>query len=82
MSEATLEERVAKLEAQVAVLMRRPAMNGPSSSPETEPTWLAAVREFRDDEGLLTVLEEAMKLREADRKKTRKPKSRKQPRPS
>lgn len=77
MTEATLEERVAKLEEQVATLLRGPTEEPPPAA--TDPPWLRAVHEFRDDEGLLEVFREALKLREEDRKKTCQKPARKQP---
>lgn len=77
MTDATLEERVAKLEVQMATLLRGPTAEPPAVA--TDPPWLRAVHEFRDDEALLEVFREAMKLREEDRKKSPRKPARKQP---
>ena len=61
MSKHTLEERVAKLEEQVASVLA----NG--VRPTTD--WRSVVDKYAGDEGLLEIFREAMKLREADRQR-------------
>ncbi|HUE70015.1 MAG TPA: hypothetical protein VMP01_03930 [Pirellulaceae bacterium] len=63
MIQPSLEKRVESLEAQVAELRARP--NAPKD-------WRRTIGAFTDDAGMLEILKEAMRLREADRKKVRK----------
>jgi hypothetical protein len=64
-----IKDRVARLEADVAEL--RAAL-----SQSKRPGWLAAAEKFAGDEDLLAVFAEAKKLREEERKKARKSRSR------
>jgi len=67
MTLVTLERRVKALESQVAELHNelRSVRNA------KEKDWRRTVGAFTDDEGLREILQEAMRLREADRRKTR-----------
>jgi hypothetical protein len=60
----SLEQRVAILENQMASVLK----NGIAPTRD----WRDVVREFEGDEMLLAVFREAMKLREADRRKARR----------
>jgi len=53
-----LETKVLKLEAEVR-----------TAKPREKPNWLCALEKFADNQNLLDVFADAMKLREADRKK-------------
>jgi hypothetical protein len=76
MSRATLEDRVAILERQVAEL--RAAGTGANGK-----DWRRTVGMFAGDEQMKEILDEARKYREADRRKARrryaKPRTRKAP---
>jgi hypothetical protein len=73
MSRQTLEKRVASLEAEVAKL--REALRTAGDRPAKD--WRRSVGIFTNDPGMKEIFAEAMRLREADRKKTRpKPTSR------
>lgn len=64
----TLERRVKSLEAQVAQLqdeLRSVAGVGKTKD------WRRTIGAFTDDEGVKEVLQDAMRLREADRRKAR-----------
>jgi hypothetical protein len=65
---STLEERLASLEQQVAVLTDRLGKieTTPSPAPADWRNWIGA---FTDDEGMKEVFAEALKLREADRQR-------------
>jgi hypothetical protein len=63
-----LENRVAQLESQVSE-MREQLQSG--TSERSKPGWRRAVDKFSGDEGLQAIFKEAMKLREADRQRTR-----------
>ena len=54
----SLEKRVAQLELQMSKLQRE----------RDKPSWQRAIEKFADDEDLLAIFSEAMKLREAERK--------------
>jgi hypothetical protein len=69
MASGTMTERLAKLESEVAELRKKV-----DQIPE-KPKWRQTVDKFTDNEGIQSILKEAMKLREADRKATR-PKAR------
>ena len=62
-----LADRVAQLEAQVKELQ----MEVHSSRQQGVKDWRRAVEKFADDEDVQSILQEAMKLREADRKRVR-----------
>ena len=66
MRNLTLEQRVAALEKQVAGLQAQ-QRNGP-----TKDDWRQTVGIFTDHPDMLELFAEAMKIREADRKKARK----------
>ena len=72
MSKQSLEERVASLERDVAEL-KAAAANG---SPRKD--WRSTIGMFTDNPGMQRVFEEAMKLREADRARARRPRKRRQ----
>lgn len=63
-----LEKRVQALEAEVKQLKRERA----SSQPEKQFDWESTVDKFKNDEGILEVLSDAMKLRENERRAVRK----------
>lgn len=65
MAQGKLEERVAELERELAVLKARVA----TLTPPTD--WRGIVERFGGNEGLQCVFEEALKLREEDRRRTR-----------
>ncbi len=71
MSARNLEQRVAQLEARVNQLQKSLGVNG-KRSPQG---WRKAVDKFAGDADLQSVFAEAMKLREADRKRVRKPRA-------
>lgn len=72
MAKQTLEERVAHLESLVAELQRSQI----SKVRTTKKSWRDTIGMFSGDEGMLEIFEEAAKLREADRAKTKpKPKA-------
>ena len=64
MAKQTLEERLSRLESRVAELQaeveKRPKKD-----------WQRTIGAFTDDAGMQEILKEAMRLREADRKKSR-----------
>jgi hypothetical protein len=68
----SLEQRVAALEHEVSELKARPA-NGRVKD------WRRTVGRFTDDPGMKEIFAEAMKLREADRRKARRPAPKKRP---
>jgi hypothetical protein len=68
MPPSSLEQRVAALEHEVAELKARPA-NGRVKD------WRQTVGRFTDDPGMKEIFAEALKLREADRRKVRRPPS-------
>jgi len=72
-----LEQRVAQLESALSRLQ----LQVDSSKAERKPGWKRSLEKFAGDEDLLSILADAMKLREAERRKARggKPKSQKQP---
>lgn len=67
MSTPTLEQRVAELESQVQEL--RSELRLAKERPGRD--WHRTIGAFTDDEGLKELLQEAMRLREDDRKKVR-----------
>jgi len=68
MTHASLEQRVAKLEAAVEEL--RDALR--DHLPSSGKNMMKAIERYVGDEDLLAVFEEGRKLREADREKARK----------
>lgn len=62
-----LEQRVAVLEERVAELSTALA----SRSPEKKD-WQRAVEKFSGNEGILEIIRDGMKIREADRKRARR----------
>jgi hypothetical protein len=66
MPHLTLEERVTALEQQVAELRAQQA-NGAKKKP-----WLETAGIFTGDEGMMELFDDAMKLREEDRRKARR----------
>jgi hypothetical protein len=71
-SKQSLEERVASLEREVAALKAN-ALNG-----QRRKDWRRTIGIFTDNPGMQRVFEEAMKLREADRARARRPRKRRQ----
>ena len=67
MTRLTLKRRVEELESQVAQL--RDDLQAVGSGKHKD--WRRTIGAFTDDEGLKQILREAMRLREADRKKSR-----------
>jgi hypothetical protein len=68
----TLEERVAALEQQVKSLQARPS-DGPGKD-----DWRRTIGMFTDNPGMMEIFDEAMKIREADRRKVRRQKNKPQ----
>jgi hypothetical protein len=68
----SLEQPVAALEHEVAELKARPA-NGRVKD------WRQTVGRFTDDPGMKKIFAEALKLRDADRRKARRPSPKKRP---
>jgi hypothetical protein len=66
-----LEQRVARLEARVNQLQKSLGVNGKGS----QQGWRKAVDKFAGDADLQSIFAEAMKLREADRKRVRRPRA-------
>jgi len=62
-----LEKRVAQLELQVAKLQSELS----TSPPKNGKDWRRTIGMFTDDPGMTEIFEEARKIREADRRKTR-----------
>jgi hypothetical protein len=69
MSRADIAKRVAVLESQVTELQDQVR----SARPRKPKDWRRAVEKYAGDADLQTVFAEAMKLREADRRRARKP---------
>jgi hypothetical protein len=65
----SLEKRVAQLELQVAKLQSELT----TSPPRNGKDWRRTIGMFTDDPGMKDIFEEARKIREADRRKTRAP---------
>jgi hypothetical protein len=61
-----LEQRIVALEQQVQKLQAERGSNGKPFD------WLAWVEKYQNDEGLLAVIREGMKLREKERKAVRR----------
>jgi predicted nucleic acid-binding Zn-ribbon protein len=71
MANPTLERRVKSLELQVSQLQSKL-----QSMPQQKPKdWRRTIGAFTDDEGLKAILQDALRLREADRKKSRSKKT-------
>ena len=68
MARTTLEARVARLEAQIVRLSDEVRAGGQRA----DEGWRRAVDLFAGDEDLRSVLEDAMKLREAERRRARR----------
>ena len=69
MSRPNLGKRVAALESRVTQLQEEVRL----ARPPKQKDWRRAVEKYAGDADLQSVFAEAMKLREADRKRTRKP---------
>ena len=69
MASGSLEKRVAQLELQVAKLQSELT----TSPPRNGKDWRRTIGMFTDDPGMKDIFEEARKFREADRRKTRAP---------
>jgi hypothetical protein len=69
-----LEKRLTQLESQVTRLQSEVH----SAKGRKKPAWKHSLEKFADDQDLLSIFSEAMKLREAERRKARngKPKAR------
>jgi hypothetical protein len=70
MSHLSLEQRVATLEQQVAEIRSRQTCEGDNRD------WRRTVGMFTDNPGMQELFAEALKIREADRKKARRPQRR------
>jgi len=66
MSETTLENRVARLEKQVAELMQQVL------KPPVEKNWRGTIGMFADDPVMREIQEEGRKIREADREQAKR----------
>jgi osmotically-inducible protein OsmY len=66
MTRLNLDKRVALLESQMAQLQ-----NELRSTGVRKKDWRRTIGAFTDDEGMQEILREAMRLREADRRKSR-----------
>lgn len=73
MSDLSLKQRVAVLEQHVAMLLAQQA-NG-----SRKKDWRRSVGMFTDDPGMQELFADALKIREADRNKARKRKTKKRP---
>lgn len=69
MASGSLEKRVAQLELRVAKLQSELT----TSPPRNGKDWRRTIGMFTDDPGMKDIFEEARKIREADRRKTRAP---------
>ena len=67
MASGSLEERVAQLELQLAKLQSELS----TSPPKHGKDWRRTIGMFTDDPGMAEIFEEARKIRETDRRKTR-----------
>ena len=67
MASSSLEKRVAQLETQVAELQSELNSTGRKNGKD----WRRTIGMFTDDDGMKAILEEARKIREADRRKAR-----------
>ena len=67
MASGSLEKRVAQLELQVAKLQSELS----TSPPRHGKDWRRTIGMFTDDPGMAEIFEEARKIRETDRRKTR-----------
>lgn len=65
MSRPTIEQRVASLESHVAELQAALQKQRPAKD------WRRTIGAFTDDAGMQAILQTALRLREADRKKAR-----------
>jgi hypothetical protein len=63
MPAASLEERVAALESQMAILLNRAPLD------DQRPGWQRAIGRFTDDEIMLAIDRAALEYREEDRRK-------------
>lgn len=73
MTQATLEERVATLERQVAALLSERQGNGRVKN------WRRLIGAFTGDDVMKQIFEEGRKIREADRREARKRYGKKRP---
>lgn len=69
MASVSLEKRVAQLELQVAKLQSELT----STSPKNGKDWRRTIGMFTEDAGMKAIFDEARKLREADRRKAKRP---------
>jgi hypothetical protein len=67
MSLATLENRIAALERQIAEMQTELA----KVSDLQKPNWRRTIGMFNGDEGMKAIFDEALRLREVDRRRTR-----------
>ena len=65
MTRLTIEQRVASLESHVAELQAALQKKRPAKD------WRRTIGAFTDDEGMQAIMQEALRLREADRKTAR-----------
>lgn len=66
MAELTLEQRVAALEMQLAAMQSHP------NDGEKQRPWLRTMGMFAGDAGMKEIFDEALKIREADRRRARR----------
>ena len=71
MSQASLEKRVAHLEDQVNRLLNQSAANGQTSDQPGLDDWKNTVGMFDGDRVMKEIIDETLKVREEDRKRTR-----------
>jgi hypothetical protein len=71
MSQASLEKRVAHLEDQVNRLLNQSAANGQTSDQPGFDDWKNTVGMFDGDRVMKEIIDETLKVREEDRKRTR-----------
>ena len=70
MSQASLEKRVAHLEDQVNRLLNQSAANGQTSDQPGFDDWKNTVGMFDGDRVMKEIIDETLKVREEDRKRT------------
>ena len=71
MSQASLEKRVAHLEDQVNRLLNQSVANGQTSDQSGFDDWKNTVGMFDGDRVMKEIIDETLKVREEDRKRTR-----------
>ena len=69
MSQQSLEDRVAQLESQMAALLKETSIQRPAEPGRDE--WKSTIGMFDNDPVMDEIIEEALKVREEDRQRTR-----------